>query len=58
MSLSREEMEEEGLDEEKKGTDLKPDEGFRHNPGEEPYRPDLTRYAPELRQQVEEAIYE
>lgn len=33
VSLSREEMEQEGLEEEKKGTDLKPDEGFNYNPG-------------------------
>ena len=43
-SLSAKEMEEEGLKEEKRGTDLKPDEGFRTNPAKEPWQPDLNKY--------------
>ena len=48
-SISEKEMKEEGLKEETRGTDLKPDEGFRANPAKEPWRPDLSKYPRELR---------
>jgi SPP1 gp7 family putative phage head morphogenesis protein len=44
-SLSAEEMEEEGLQEETQGTDLKPDEGFRFNPGKAHWGEGLARGA-------------
>ena len=55
-SLSAEEMKEEGLKEEKRGTDFKPDKGFRQNPAEKPWRPDTKKYPKELRRQVEKDI--
>lgn len=57
-SLSMEEMEEEGLKEETKGTDLTPDEGFQYNPATEKWKPDTGKYSPGLREQVGEAIYD
>ena len=57
-SISREEMEEEGLTEEKRGTDLKPDEGFRYNPAVRKWRPDPGKYDPRLRDRMEEAIWD
>lgn len=45
-------MEEEELTEETKGTDLKPDAGFRHNPAERKWKPDLSKYEPALREQL------
>ncbi len=51
-SLSLEEMQAEGLQEETKGTDLLPDEGFRFNPAEQKWQPDLSRYSDGLRNQV------
>lgn len=51
-SLSAEEMGAEGLKEETQGTDLKPDEGFAFNPGQQKWRPDLSKYSDGLRDQV------
>ena len=51
-SLSANEMEAEGLAEETKGTDLKPDKGFRHNPAERKWQPDLSRYQPGLAKEL------
>ena len=45
-------MEEEGLAEETKGTDLKPDKGFRHNPAEVKWKPDLSKYNPQLKKRL------
>jgi SPP1 gp7 family putative phage head morphogenesis protein len=56
-SLSAKEMEEEGLKEEKRGTDLKPDTGFQTNFAKEPWKPDMGKYAAPLREKLE-AIYE
>jgi len=57
-SISREEMEAEGLKEETQDTKLKPDEGFRYNPAEERWRPDPERYDPALRSQLEDWIWD
>lgn len=57
-SLSAEEMEEEGLTEETQVTELKPDEGFRYNPADESWKPDLKKYDPRLRAQLEEWIWD
>ena len=51
-------MEEEGLSEEKKGTDLKPDKGFDFNSAEKRWVPDLSKYEPALKTQVEDAIFD
>jgi SPP1 gp7 family putative phage head morphogenesis protein len=56
-SLSAGELAEEGLTVETRGTDFKPDKGFANSP-EEPWRPDTTKYPPQLRRQVEEAIFD
>ena len=58
VSISVDEMKEEGLKEAREGTEFKPDEGFRYNPAERKWTPDLGKYDPELRKQVEEAIYD
>lgn len=55
-SISAQEMEEEGLREERRGTDLKPDEGFRYNPAEQKWRPDLGKYPDKLRDQLSRDI--
>lgn len=52
-SLSAKEMKEEGLKEETRGTDLKPDEGFRHNPAKEKWVPDTKKYPDALRRSIE-----
>lgn len=57
-SLSRSEMEEEGLREAEGMPDLKPDPGFRHNPAEQRWKPDPDKYDPRLRSQMEEAIWD
>jgi len=57
-SISREEMEEEKLTEETQVTDLQPDEGFRHNPAEQRWRPDPGKYDPALRSQLEDWIWD
>jgi len=57
-SLSAEEMKEESLKEETKGTDLQPDEGFRYNPAEQQWRPDPEKYDPALRSQLEDWIWD
>ena len=50
VSLSPEEVQEEGLEVETRGTDLKPDEGFGFNPAVQSWRPDLQKYAANIRQ--------
>lgn len=55
-------MRQRGLKEEKQGTDLKPDEGWRYNPGKEAldsWKPDLGRYPKKLKDQYlkKKAIY-
>ena len=57
-SISREEMEAEGLKEETTGTDLKPDPGFEYNPAKQKWRPEPGRYDPQLRDQMEDAIWD
>ena len=57
-SLTAEELKEEGLREEKRGTDLKPDKGFDYNPAVEKWTPDVSKYDPDLREQVEDAIFD
>ena len=57
-SLSAQEMEEEGLKEETTGTDLKPDPGFEYNPAKQKWRPEPGRYDPQLRDQMEDAIWD
>jgi len=52
-------MEQRGLKEEKQGTDLKPDEGWRYNPGKaglDAWKPDLSRYEREERRILEAAM--
>jgi len=54
VTLSERQMEKRGLKEEMKGTDLKPDEGWRYNPGRvslDKWQPDLERYPKELSEQ-------
>jgi SPP1 gp7 family putative phage head morphogenesis protein len=61
-SLSAKEMEEEGLKEEKTGTSLKPDPGFQTNFAKEPWKPDLKKYHPQLKDELRdlgiEGIYD
>jgi SPP1 gp7 family putative phage head morphogenesis protein len=57
-SISAQEMKEEGLKEETQVTDLKPDEGFRHNPADKRWRPDPEKYHPRLRSQLEDWIWD
>ena len=57
-SISAQEMEEEGLTEEKLGTDLLPDEGFRHNPAVKKWRPDPGKYDSRLRDRMEDVIWD
>lgn len=52
-SISAQEMEEEKLKEETQVTKLQPDEGFRHNPAEQQWRPDPEKYDPALRSQLD-----
>ena len=56
VSLSRDEMQDEGLTEEIRGTDLRPDEGFAFNPATESWRPDMSKYPEVLRRIVEEDL--
>jgi len=57
-SISRKEMEAEGLKEETQATDLLPDPGFRDNPAVQKWRPDPEKYDSRLRDQMEEAIWD
>lgn len=57
-SLSVQEMKEEKLTEETNMPKEKPDQGFRHNPAEQQWSPDLEKYDPKLRAQLEEWIWD
>jgi len=57
-SLSAQEMKEEKLKEETKMPEEKPDEGFRFNPADESWKPDLEKYDPRLRAQLEDWIWD
>jgi len=55
-TLSDGQMDARGLREERKGTDLRPDEGWRYNPGRAglaAWQPDLSEYPAALREQFE-----
>ena len=45
-----------GIEVETKGTDLKPDKGFDYNVGREAWKPDLSKYPPELRNRLEKEL--
>ena len=52
-------MEQRALKESTAGTDLKPDEGWRYNPGKagiDKWQPDLTKYPEKLREQYSKEI--
>lgn len=55
-TLSDRQMQQRGLEEETRGSDFKPDEGFEYNPGMEKWKPDLMRYSPEARAILEEEL--
>jgi len=58
-TLSSRQMKERGLEEEHKGTDLKPDEGWQYNPGKaglDAWQPDLNKYDPGARRLLEEDL--
>lgn len=52
-------MKERGLKEEKRGTDAKPDEGWRYNPGKaglDAWKPDLAQYPPTAREILKKGL--
>lgn len=60
-TLSTRQMDNRGLKEEKRGVGVKPDEGWQYNVGKAPldsYKPDLTRYEPEARKQLEKDLWD
>jgi len=55
-TLSVRQMEQRKLKEEKRGTDLKPDEGWRHNPAKEAWKPDISKYPEPLQKQLKRDV--
>jgi len=58
-TLSSRQMEARGLEEQKRGTDQKPDDGWRYNPGKaglEAWKPDMRGYDPEARKLLQEDV--